>query len=175
MRVASRKLIIDKYGWDRLRRFAAQDVAWVRGTQEPGDRVEAGTAVVALGTDGMLTPAEGMGTRFVLPEHGPFMAWAQRAAIFKDADHPAAAKLYLTWWLSKQTQSHFCMWSVRTDVTPHRGYRPVWDYPNAHLDGFEHFTADRARVERFKQHLTLYVDEVSGAPSPGWLGLHPGR
>ncbi|MEH0529673.1 MULTISPECIES: hypothetical protein [Streptomyces] len=83
--------------------------------------------------------------------------------------------MYLTWWLSKQTQSHFCMWSVRTDVTPHRGYRPVWDYPNAHLDGFEHFTADRARVERFKQHLTLYVDEVSGAPSPGWLGLPPGR
>jgi hypothetical protein len=54
------------------------------------------------------------------------MAWAQRAAIFKDAKHPAAAN-------------------------------------------------DRALVERFRQQLTLYVGEVTGAPSPGWLGLHPGR
>lgn len=37
------KLMVDKYGWDWLRRFLAQDVAWVRGTQEPADRVEAGT------------------------------------------------------------------------------------------------------------------------------------
>jgi hypothetical protein len=67
------------------------------------------------------------------------------------------------------------MWSVRTDVPPHTGYRPIWDYLNAHLDGFEHFTADRALVKRFRQQLTLYVGEVSGAPSPGRLGLHPGR
>ncbi|NNN30617.1 extracellular solute-binding protein [Streptomyces sp. S3(2020)] len=169
------KLIVDKYGWDWLRRFVAQDVHWVRGTQEPADEVEAGTKAVALGTDGMLTPAAGVKTRFVVPKHDPFMAWAQRAAIFKGAKHPAAAKLYLNWWLSKQTQSDFYMWSVRTDVAPHTGYRPIWDYPNANLDGFAHFMADRALVERFRQQVTLYVGEVTGAPSPGWLGLHPGR
>jgi ABC-type Fe3+ transport system substrate-binding protein len=169
------KVIVDKYGWDWLRRFVAQDIAWVRGTQEPADRVEAGTAAVALGTDGMLTPADGVRTRFVLPKNDPFMAWAQRAAIFKNAKHPAAAKLYLNWWLDKQTQSDFYMWSVRTDVTPHAGYRPIWDYPNANLDGFDTFMADRALVECFRQQLTLYVGEVTGAPSPGWLGLHPGR
>lgn len=169
------KLLVDKYGWDWLRRFVAQDVAWVRGTQEPADRVEAGTAAIALGTDGMLTPADGVKTRFVVPERDPFMAWAQRAAILKDARHPAAAKLYLNWWLSKQTQSDFYMWSVRTDVSPHAGHRPIWDYPNAHVDGFEHFMSDRTLVERFRQQLTLYVGEVNGEPSPGWLGLHPGR
>ncbi|MER6711308.1 hypothetical protein [Streptomyces sp. NPDC000877] len=146
-----------------------------RGTQEPADRVEAGTAAVALGTDGMLVPDDGTKTRFVLPEHDPFMAWAQRAAIFKDAHHPAAAKRYLNWWLSKRTQSDFFMWSVRTDVAPHPGYRPIWDYPDAHLDGFDRFMADRALAERFRQQLTLCVGEVSGAPSPGRLGLHPGR
>jgi ABC-type Fe3+ transport system substrate-binding protein len=169
------KVIVDKYGWDWLRRFVAQDIAWVRGTQEPADRVEAGTAAVALGTDGMLTPADGVRTRFVLPKSDPFMAWAQRAAIFKDAKHPAAAKLYLSWWLDKQTQSDFYMWSVRTDVAPHAGYRPIWDYPNANVNGFDTFMADRALLERFRQQLTLYVGEVTGAPSPGWLGLHPGR
>ncbi|GAQ64210.1 ABC transporter substrate-binding protein [Streptomyces scabiei] len=169
------KLIVDKYGWEWLRRFVGQDVAWVRGTQEPADRVEAGTAAVALGTDGMLSPAAGVKTRFVVPKHDPFMAWAQRAAIFRHAKRPAAAKLYLNWWLSKKTQSDFYMWSVRTDVQPHAGYHPIWEYRNAHLDGFEDFMADRSLVERFRQQLTLYVGEVTGAPSPGWLGLHPGR
>ncbi|MEU6181762.1 ABC transporter substrate-binding protein [Streptomyces coeruleorubidus] len=169
------QLIVDKYGWDWLRRFVAQDVAWVRGTQEPADRVEAGTAAVALGTDGMLTPADGVRTRFVLPRHDPFMAWAQRAAILKNARHPAAAKLYLNWWLSKQTQSDFYMWSVRTDVRPHAGYRPSGSTTTPTSAACERFMADRALVERFKQQLTLYVGEVTGAPSPGWLGLHPGR
>ncbi|MFF5985167.1 ABC transporter substrate-binding protein [Streptomyces olindensis] len=169
------KIIVDTYGWDWLRRFVAQDVAWVRGTQEPADRVEAGTAAVALGTDGMLTPADGVKTRFVVPRRDPFMAWAQRAAVFRRAKHPAAAKLYLNWWLSKQTQSDFYMWSVRTDVAPRPGYRPIWDYQNAHVDGFARFMDDRSLVERFRQQLTLCVGEVAGAPSPGWLGLHPGR
>jgi hypothetical protein len=43
------------------------------------------------------------------------------------------------------------------------------------LHGFEGFMADRALVERFREQLTLYVGEVTGAPSPGWPGLPPGR
>jgi ABC-type Fe3+ transport system substrate-binding protein len=103
------------------------------------------------------------------------MAWAQRAAILKDARHPAAARLYLNWWLSVDVQKSFYMWSVRTDVPAPAGYRPIWEYPNANLDEFVSFMHDRERVERFRQQLTLYVGEVTGPPSPGWLGLHPGR
>ncbi|NGY64429.1 extracellular solute-binding protein [Lentzea sp. NEAU-D13] len=169
------KLIVDKYGWDWLARFTAQNVAWVRGTQEPADRVEAGTAAVALGTDGALVPGAGTKTRFVLPAQDPFMAWAQRAAVLAGAKHPAAAKLYLNWWVSKQTQSDFYMWSVRTDVAPPKGFRPIWEYRNANFTGFERFMGDRRLVEAFRQQLTLFVGEVHGAPSPGWLGLHPGR
>ncbi|MET8980084.1 extracellular solute-binding protein [Streptomyces sp. NPDC004539] len=169
------RLIVDKYGWNWLSRFVAQKVTWVRGTQAPADQVEAGTKAVALGTDGALVPGAGVKTRFVVPEKDPFMAWAQRAAILKKAKHPAAAKLYLSWWLSKPVQENFYMWSVRTDVTPHKGFRKIWDYPNAHLDGFETFMSDRAAVERFRQQLTLYVGEVTGPPSPGRLGLSPGK
>ena len=169
------KLIVDRYGWDWLARFAAQDVAWVRGTQEPADRVEAGTAAVALGTDGALVPGAGTKTRFVVPARDPFMAWAQRAAILAGAKHPAAAELYLNWWVSQQTQADFYMWSVRTDVAPPKGFRPIWEYRNANFAGFERFMGDRRLVESFRQQLTLYVGEVHGAPSPGWLGPHPGR
>lgn len=169
------KLIVDAYGWDWLRRFTTQNITWVRGTQAPADQVEAGTKAVALGTDGALIPGSGVKSRFVLPTgKTPFMAWAQRAAILKKAKHPAAAKLYLNWWLSEPTQRDFYMWSVRTDVPAHKGFKHIWEYPNANLDGFDKFMSDRAGVERFRQQVTLYVGEVKGDPSPGWLGLHPG-
>jgi hypothetical protein len=47
--------------------------------------------------------------------------------------------------------------------------------PNANLDGFPRFMADRAEAERWRQTFTLYFGEVQGAPTPGWLGLHPGQ
>ena len=152
----------------RRSRWPTAPSAWPG--RSSGIRVEAGTAAASpLGTDGMLTPADGVRTRFVLPKNDPFMAWAQRADIFKDAKHPAAAKLYLNWWLDKQIQSDFYMWSVRTDVAPHAGDRPIWDYPNANLDGFDTFMADRALVERFLEQLALYVGEVTERrPRAGW-------
>jgi hypothetical protein len=33
----------------------------------------------------------------------------------------------------------------------------------------------RAEAERWRQTFTLYFGEVHGAPTPGWLGLHPGQ
>ena len=90
------------------------------------------------------------------------MAWAQRAAILKHAKHPAAAKLYLNWWLStsRPSPTSTCGPSAPTSH-PTPGYRPIWEYPNANLDGFDTFMADRALVERFRQQLTLYVGEVT--------------
>ena len=90
--------------------------------------------------------------------------------------HPTAAKLYLNWALStERQQGSFNGWSVRTDVTPAGGLKPVWTYRDAHLDGFPRFMEDRAAVERWKQTLALYFGEVEGDPTPGFLGLHPGR
>jgi ABC-type Fe3+ transport system substrate-binding protein len=104
------------------------------------------------------------------------MAWGQRAAILARTPRPAAAKLYLNWAISPEVQTNaFNGWSVRTDVTPAGGLKPIWQYDNANLDGFPHFMADRAEVERWKQTFSLYFGEVQGAPSPGWPGLHPGR
>jgi hypothetical protein len=61
------------------------------------------------------------------------------------------------------------------DITPPGGLKPIWDYPNAHLDGLPRFMADRAEAERWRQTFTLCFGEVHGAPAPGWLGLHPGQ
>jgi ABC-type Fe3+ transport system substrate-binding protein len=166
-------LYVQKYGWEWAARFAAQDVRFARGSNSPGDAVRTGTHAIGVGGSG--APLAVGPVKWVVPDSAPFMAWGQRAAILKQAANPTAAKLYLNWQLSLATQqSSFNGWSVRTDVTPPTGLKPVWEYPNAHLDGFPRFMADRAAIERWKQTFALYFGEVKGDPTPGWPGLHPG-
>jgi ABC-type Fe3+ transport system substrate-binding protein len=166
-------LYVKHYGWDWVARLAAQDVRFARGSNSPGDAVRAGQYAIGVGGSG--APLSTAPVKWVLPDSAPFMAWGQRAAILKAARNTTAAKLYLNWQLSTGTQgASFSGWSVRTDITPPAGLKPVWEYPNAHLDGFPRFMADRAEVERLKQTFALYFGEVKGDPTPGSLGLHPG-
>ena len=114
--------------------------------------------------------------RFALPSNDGFVAWAQRAAIVKGARHLETARLYLNWLLDKDTQQNvWTMWSVRTDVQPPAGYKPVWEYSNANLSAFERFMADRDGVERFRSRIQLYVGDVQGPSSAGVLGMTPTR
>jgi ABC-type Fe3+ transport system substrate-binding protein len=169
------KLYTQAYGWDWVRRLAEQNVQFGRGTPTPIVAVASKQKLIGIGGIGSLTGPLIPGVRWVAPDGHPFMAWGHRAAILAGAKHPAAAKLYLNWSISTPVQqAAFDGWSVRTDVTPAGGLKPIWQYPNAHLDGFPRFMADRAEVERWKQTFALYFGEVQGAPTPGWLGLHPG-
>jgi ABC-type Fe3+ transport system substrate-binding protein len=163
------------YGWDWVAALAGQEVRFARGSNSPRDAVTAGEKAIGIGGGGSLAAPDTAPVRFVAADDHPFVAWGQRAAILAQAANPTAAKLYLNWQLSaEQQQAAFNGWSVRTDVTPPAGLKPVWDFPNANLDGFPRFMADRAEVERWKQTFALYFGEVTGDPTPGWLGLRPG-
>jgi ABC-type Fe3+ transport system substrate-binding protein len=164
-------LYAEKYGWDWVAALAAQDVQFQRGTL-PADAVAAGQRTVAIGTGGTPLSSTTSPTAWVLPDGHPFMSWGTRAAVFKQAKNPTAGKLYLNWQLSRQATVNG--WSVRTDATPPAGLKPLWEYPNANIDGFRQFMSDRAEVERWKQTFALYFGEVTGADTAGWLGLHPG-
>ncbi|NEC91437.1 ABC transporter substrate-binding protein [Streptomyces sp. SID12501] len=162
-----------KYGWDWVARFAAQDVRFARGSNSPGEAVFGGQKVIGVGTAGSAVSTSPV--TFAIGAGHPFMAWGQRMAVLKQAKNSTAAKLFLNWQLSKEMQNgSFNGWSVRTDVTPPAGLKPIWEYPDAHVDGFPRFMSDRAEVERWKQTFALYFGEVKGDPTPGVLGLHPG-
>jgi ABC-type Fe3+ transport system substrate-binding protein len=169
------KLYADTYGWDWIARLAGQDPQFARGSYTPAAAVAARQKALGVGGSGSLTAPATSPVRWVAPAGHPFMAWGQRAAIFKDAAHPTAAKLYLNWQLSTARQAASTNgWSVRTDVTPAGGLKPIWTYPNANLDGFPRFMANRAEAERYRQTFSLYFSEVQGEPTPGRLGLRPG-
>jgi ABC-type Fe3+ transport system substrate-binding protein len=164
------------YGWDWIARLAAQDIQFNRGSHTARLALTSGQKAIGIGGSGSLTAPATDPVRWAVANGHPFMSWGQRAAILAGAKHPTAAKLYLNWQLSAaRQQASTNGWSVRTDVTPAGGLRPIWTYPNGNLGGFPEFMADRAQVERWKQTFALYFGEVKGDPSPGWLGLHPGR
>ncbi|WP_406491405.1 ABC transporter substrate-binding protein [Streptomyces sp. NBC_01604] len=163
------------YGRDWVARFAAQQPQFARGSHTPGLAVNGKQKTIGVGTSGS-SVSTSTTVKWVAPVGHPFMAWGQRAAILKQAAHPTAAKLYLNWVLSEERQkASFNGWSVRTDVLPNPSLKPVWENPDAHVDGFPRFMEDRAAIERWKQTFALYFGEVKGDPSPGSLGLHPGR
>jgi len=165
---------VHEYGWEWANRLATQDVRFARGTHTPGAAVAAGQKAIGIGG---AAPQAGRASpvRWVAGDDVPFLGWGQRAAILAGAAHPVAAKLYLNWLLSTEVQNAAPDgWSVRTDVPPGDGLKPIWEYPSAHVDHFVQFMADRAEVERWRQTFTLYFGEVQGPPSTGWLGTHPG-
>ncbi len=169
------RLYAEEYGWDWVRRFAEQNPQFARGSHSPIVAVASKQKPIGVGGAGSLTGPIAPGVKWVAPDGHPFMAWGQRAGLLAGAKHPAAAKLYLNWQLSKPVQeAAFDGWSVRTDLKPQGGLKPIWEYPNAHLDGFPRFMSDRAEVERWQHTFALYFGEVQGPPTPGWLGLHPG-
>ncbi|WP_248006634.1 ABC transporter substrate-binding protein [Serratia sp. PL7] len=165
--------VIEIYGWEWLEKFLKQNPIFVRGGQEPVDQVYSGQKSVAFGVFGDLEVNNTDKARFIIPKTDPFMAWAQRACMFKQTKHPAAARLYLNWWLSEEQQKHWYQWPVRTDIKPKGGYKPIWEYPNAYLDEFVDTMMDRGLMERFRAQLTQYIGEAQGMPSGGIQGRYP--
>mmetsp|Transcript_8719 Transcript_8719/g.7415 ORF Transcript_8719/g.7415 Transcript_8719/m.7415 type:complete len:128 (-) Transcript_8719:100-483(-) len=104
-----------------------------------------------------------------------YLAWGQRMAILRKARHPAAAKLFLNWIISREVQTTVMGgFSSRTDIPPPEGSKHPWDIPQANSIAFQEFMEDRVRVEELKATFALYFGEVRGEPTPGQLGLHPG-
>jgi ABC-type Fe3+ transport system substrate-binding protein len=153
--------IIQKHGIGFIEKLQANGVQWVRGTQTPRDAVEAGKYAVSTGTSGNFVPVESANTRFVLPTSDPFLTWAQTGAIFKDAKHPAAARLYMSWQLSLPVAGNPRQFPIRKDVPPPAGYKPLEQY-NTSPTEFLAFMRDRARVERLKSLFERLIGPVQG-------------
>ncbi|KAF1792529.1 Solute-binding family 1 [Phytophthora cactorum] len=99
-------------------------------------------------------------------------AQEKRLAILAKAKNPVSAKLFMNWILSTEVQESVVIETVRTDIAPSGSSHP-WDIPEANLDAFPAFMANRTKVEALKQTFALYFGEVQGEPTPGYLGVHP--
>ncbi len=150
-----------KYGWAYLEKLIANEPVWVRGTAMPYVAINAGWYPASFTTFWGLVPFEGSPAKFLLPREDFFLSWVQFAAIPKKAKNKAAAKLYMSWMLSKDFQSQWLQWPVRVDVEAPGGFKSVQHHNTDPVD-FHKFMQDRAMLERFRGQMEQLIGPVRG-------------
>ena len=164
--------IVGAYGWDYIDKLKAQDIEWRRGTSPTRLHVAEGGKAASFTCSGPLATPPNATSRFILPRKDVFLTWPQTAAIFAEARHKAAAKLYLSWLLDKERiEASPAAWPVRRDARIPGGYEPVFNY-NTDPAAFRRFMADRARVERLKFQFEHLIGRVEGPSPTGVSGLY---
>ncbi len=109
--------IVQAHGWDYMERLMRQDVLWIRGTVPARVAVNEGKRAVTFTASGTFAPPANAPSRFILPRNDVFLSWPQTGAIFREARHKEAARLYVSWMASRDaTISRTTQWSVRRDV-----------------------------------------------------------
>jgi ABC-type Fe3+ transport system substrate-binding protein len=164
--------MISEHGWGYIDRLMTQDVQWIRGTVPARLVVAKGDKAATFTASGLLTTPADSPTKLILPRSDSFLTWPQTGAIFKLARRPAAAKLYMSWLLSKEVQEGRGQWPVRRDVTPPAGFANVMNY-NTYTVRFRAFMQDRARIERLKVQMEHYIGAPQGPNPTEVKGLYP--
>jgi ABC-type Fe3+ transport system substrate-binding protein len=157
--------IIQKYGWGFMDKYMANDPQWVRGHLGVARAVASGQAATSFDTMANVTLAmkkNNQPTDVAFSDVDPLPIWPQTTAIFKDAPHPNAAKLYITWFLAKEQQSRIGTWSTRLDVPPPAGLKPIFEYQLA--NDFRSFITDEKLVEDLRRRFEMYIGKPKGEP-----------
>ncbi|KAK0461883.1 ABC-type Fe3+ transport system [Desarmillaria tabescens] len=162
--------IVQAHGWDAIYRFIAQDIRWVRGTATPRAILLSGSehAVTFSTGSGFSNGSSGVYQQFPESDFSLVSIWSQRAAIFRTAEHPNAAKLYLNWLLSEEHQSSSGGWSVRNDIGQQAGLKPLSEYGGSlEPAAFEKFMVDRDLVERYRLQFEQLIGTAQGVVNKG--------
>jgi ABC-type Fe3+ transport system substrate-binding protein len=105
--------------------------------------------------------SSGKPTRFAISNTDPMPVYAQIAAVFKDAPHPNAAKLYIAWYMQPEQQARQGIWSSRSDVPPPAGLKPLSEYKLANK--FRSFIMDEPRVKALRERYLNFTGPVNTA------------
>jgi len=153
--------IVQRYGWKYMDRYMANQPNFIQGHLGVSRSISAGDNFVSFdmivsGTLGEKN--QGKPTELAFPRMDPMAMWAQGAAVFKAAPHPNAGKLFLTWMLAKEQQAKLGTWSVRSDVPPPAGLKPVFSYFVA--NNYADFVSDEKRMAELRKRFEGYTGPV---------------
>jgi ABC-type Fe3+ transport system substrate-binding protein len=153
--------IVKKYGWTYMDRYMAFEPKFIQGHLGVVRSVATGECSATFDMmlhHTMVEKREGQPIEVAFPAEDPLPIWGQLGAIFKDAPHPNAARLYLQWYMAREQQSRIGTWSARNDVTPPFGLKPILDYNvAADLAGL---VTDAAALAELRNRFVGYTGEV---------------
>ena len=151
-------MIVGKYGWSYMDKYMAQKPAFVTTGHAAVSNAIADGEKLATFDSTSTTPwlkQAGKPIEPVFSQADDTPVFLVGAAIFKDAPHPNAAKLYLTWYLAKAQQSRSGTFSPRSDVPPPPGLQPLSSYK---IDsGYRKLVSDESRAAELRTRFASYI------------------
>jgi ABC-type Fe3+ transport system substrate-binding protein len=159
--------IVQKHGWDYMDQLMVNRPQFIRGHLGVVREIAAGRGGVSFDSTVSSTLSaqnSGAAIRLLLPEEDAIPIWPQSAGIFRGAPHPNAARLYISWLLTREEQGRLPAgnWTVRRDVAPPAGFRSILDYNVA--NDFRAFVTDEPRLEELRRRYQEYIGPVRGEP-----------
>ena len=154
--------IVQKYGWGYMDQYMKQQPKFIQGHLGVARSLGSGESFVSFdNTVGSTLAVQREGGKVALtaPTDDFLPVFFSAEAIFKDAPHSNAAKLFVTWLLSKQWQAQAEAYSSRDDVPAPAGLPSLSTYrlDNRYvefLSGVEQLADLRKRFERFTGPVT---------------------
>ncbi len=151
-------LIVQKYGWNWMDRYMANKPHFIQGHLPVARAIADGKMAATL--DATITTAggfkrEGAPIEIAFPVDDEVPVFTVTGGIFKDAPHPNAAKLFLTWYLAKEQQSRLGTFSPRLDVPPPPGFKPLTSYKIA--NSFREFITDDKLIADLRKRFEAYT------------------
>jgi len=153
--------IVEKYGWDYMKKYMAQKPNFIQGHLEVLRSVATGANLVTFDSTSSTTGAlkgSGQPIEFAFPARDAMATFFVTAGIFKDAPHLNAAKLFLNWYMVKEQQSRLGTYSARTDVDPPVGLKPLSAYKIE--TGYRQFVSNEKRLAELRKRFEAYTGPV---------------
>lgn len=153
--------IVQKYGWDWMEKYMANQPAFIQGHLGVARGVASGaqlatldaTTSTVLGQKRANQPIE-----FAFSDTDPTPLFTSTAGIFKDAPHPNAARLYLIWLLQPEQQRRNGAFSPRSDVPPPGGLKPLLSYNVA--NAYRDFVTNDALIADLRRRFEAYTGPI---------------
>ncbi len=153
--------IVQKYGWGYMDKYMAAKPNFIQGHLGEQRSIGSGQNLVTFDSILDITGGlqrQGMPVDSHIPTGDALPIWPLTGAIFKDAPHPNAAKLFLSWLLEPVQQSKLPTWSPRSDVPPPAGYKPILSYKVA--NDYREFLTNQSRVVELRKRFEGYSGPI---------------
>jgi len=154
--------LVQKYGPDYIDKYVANQPNWVQGHLSVSRSVANGVNPVTIDatTSTVLNLKKaGQPIAYAFSEVDPIPVYYSTAGILKDAPHPNAAKLYMSWVLQREQQSRIGTYSSRTDVPPPLPeLKPLFSYNVA--NGYRDFVTDEAALTGLRKRFEAAVGPI---------------
>jgi ABC-type Fe3+ transport system substrate-binding protein len=156
--------VVLKYGWQWMDKYMANKPNFIQGHLGQQRSIASGQNSVAIDsifniTEPMKKAGSPVASHFSTVDATPI--WPLTGAIFKDAPHLNAAKLFIGWLLEPAQQATTGTWSPRRDVPPPQGYQPILSYQV--VNDYRDFLINEPQLVELRKRFEGYTGPVVNA------------